>query len=110
MLPSTATLRKRLREKLGTAEQQFIEKVTKRPCRVYRHGWPDFLVELGDGRTMAIEVKDRGDMIRASQRRMFAALERLRIRVMIWTPERPDRLTPWRKFRGATPPNPERAW
>ena len=77
-------------------EAMFAERAMQKRGRVYRNGWPDFLVELPD-RTIGVEVKATGDEISDAQAKMFQALERLAVRVYIWNPKKPSILTPWRK-------------
>lgn len=87
-----------IRSTLSKAESQLFDKVLGKGALVYRHGWPDFLLDLS-GKPVFIEVKAGSDMISERQGRMFAAIERLLgIYVWVWNPERPSQLTPWRKY------------
>jgi hypothetical protein len=82
--------------KLTTIEQAFCAMAANRGRRVIRNGWPDFLVEdPKTGKTIAVEVKSNVDALSPEQRRMFAALERLGIRVFVWRPKNPRSLSPW---------------
>jgi hypothetical protein len=84
--------------KLTDAERAFCAIADSRGKRVLRNGWPDFMVlDPESGGTMAVEVKTDEDVISAAQARMFEALEDYSIRVMIWCPTCPGKLTPWRK-------------
>jgi VRR-NUC domain-containing protein len=82
---------------VNTAERAFLLRAQSRAV-VYRSGWPDFLVELSAEKTIGVEVKLAGDIVRRNQAKMFAALERCGIPVFIWNPARPDVLVPWRKY------------
>lgn len=88
-----------LRMLVNETEREFLDMLKRRrpEAKSLRHGWPDFLIVEPSG-AFAVEVKSALDTLRKSQRRMFAALERIGIRVMIWSPERPDALVPWRRF------------
>jgi len=82
--------------KLTPTEQAFCALAASRGRRVIRNGWPDFLVEdPKTGKMIAVEVKSNVDALRPEQRRMFAALERLGIRVFVWRPKSPRSLSPW---------------
>lgn len=85
--------------KLGanSTELQFVERAMEKRGRTFRHGWPDFLVELPD-KTIGVEVKRDSDAISPRQARMFEALERVGIRIYVWTPHTADRLMPWRSY------------
>ena len=81
-----------------TAEQQFCETAMAKRKGVVRAGWPDFIATV-DGLTQCIEVKNcDSDRLRPSQVRCFAILERLSIQVYVWVPQKPDVLTPWRRW------------
>jgi hypothetical protein len=82
-------------------ERAFLERLrTKAGHGVIRFGWPDFLITVEGQRSFAVECKrDARDKLRASQRNMFPALEALGLQVVVWSPDRPDRLVPWRKWR-----------
>lgn len=85
---------------LTEAEQRFVEVADARGKKLFRAGWPDFLCVDSDGSACFVEVKYNDDEVRPSQVRMFAALERhLGLRVMVWDPRWPSRLTPWRTYQ-----------
>jgi hypothetical protein len=94
---------RKLREKEGAlwstngTELRFVLQAEEKGAKVFRAGWPDFLIEQ-DGKATLVEVKTNSDMIRPNQARMFAALERLGLKVFIWNPARPDRLAHWRRY------------
>jgi hypothetical protein len=79
------------------SESAFASKAKAKGLRIWRAGWPDFLVEGPDG-FFAVEVKKAGDSIRSIQKRMFEALESAGIRVLIFDPAMPDVLIPWRTY------------
>lgn len=81
------------------AETAFAKMAQYRGKTPIRNGWPDFLVhdELTGG-TIGVEVKQGSDGVSEAQARMFAALERAGITVMIWDPARPLALQPWRRY------------
>lgn len=86
------------------AEMAFARMALGRDKKPIRNGWPDFLVydELSGG-TIGVEVKQGGDDVSPAQARMFQALERAGITVMVWDPERPRALQPWRRFYDEKP-------
>jgi hypothetical protein len=97
-------------ERDGTWEPEFASSVTatereflrqcvkKRNARVYRSGWPDFLL-VERGHTYCVEVKKSFDEpLRHSQADMFALLEKIGLRVYVWAHNRPDRLVHWSKW------------
>lgn len=95
------------RAKLGThlppgrAEALFRARATTSGRKVFRSGWPDFVMkDRWTGELQFVEVKGPGDAIRKAQREMFAALESKGITVHIWNPRWPDTLTPWRLYGG----------
>ncbi|MDP7305989.1 MAG: VRR-NUC domain-containing protein, partial [Pirellulaceae bacterium] len=56
------------------------EAMQKRGWRVFRNGWPDFLVlDKNTAKGCAIEFKAKGDQIRPAQTEMHAALQELGI-------------------------------
>jgi hypothetical protein len=83
---------------LTPAERMFAERAKDKGAALFRHGWPDFIMELPD-KTIGVEVKQGDDGVRRNQARMFAALERLQLPVFVWNPDNPDKLTPWRKYK-----------
>lgn len=84
---------------VNEAERALIEKATQRDGRCFRGGWPDFLLELPGKRAIGVEVKRGSDTVSDRQAKMFAALERAGLKVMVWNPAKPDRLYPWRSYR-----------
>lgn len=99
---------------LTSAERAFCVLADSRGKRVYRHGWPDFLViDKDTSGVVFVEVKTGSDDIHDSQLKMFTALEDAGLRVCVWRPEEPLILVPWRRFynrergrRGASPRGP----
>lgn len=85
-------------------ETAFARMAKQRGKTPIRNGWPDFLVydELSGG-TVAVEVKQGADCVSAAQARMFTALERASITVMIWDPKLPRTLQPWRRYYDRPP-------
>ncbi len=84
--------------RVNPTEQLFVQRATtKRLGKVYRCGWPDFLIENGED-LFCVEVKCGVDPIRPRQVATFSALERRGIRVYIWNPSTPTRLIPWAKY------------
>lgn len=83
---------------LTEAERAFVSMADARGKRVLRNGWPDFMVfDLESGGMIAVEVKTDDDSVSPAQARMFEALEEHGLRVMVWSPERPAKLIPWRR-------------
>lgn len=78
-------------------EYKFAELAARRGWAAHRAGWPDFFLTQ-DEEFWAVEVKSSTDTIRPEQRRMFGALEKAGIRVMVWWEAAPERLIPWRAF------------
>lgn len=79
------------------AENAFLTLARAKDSKVFRAGWPDFLVEDGE-KTIGVEVKRGEDQVSEMQAKMFAALGRAGIRVYVWNPRYPNRLIPWRKY------------
>ena len=84
---------------MNKTELAFVGKALSRGKggRVLRDGWPDFLI-VESGAAYAVEVKSSTDILRPSQFEMFCALEELGIKVMVWNPDKPDVLMPFRKW------------
>lgn len=80
------------------SESVFVVRARSQGGKVFRSGWPDFAVEMPNGKHYAIEVKARGDQVRPAQAKMFSLLGRMGIPVFIWNPRWPTRLTPWRAY------------
>ncbi len=79
-------------------EDIFRLHAARKRSRVYRAGWPDFVVEDA-GKLYAVEVKARkSDALRPSQVAMFAVMERMGVQVFIWIPQSPNTLRPWRRW------------
>lgn len=84
---------------LTDAERAFSALADSKGKDVFRSGWPDFLVlDRDQGSAICVEVKTATDEVRPSQRVMFEMLETVGLRVMIWSPEEPQHLVPWRKW------------
>ncbi len=81
-------------------EDFYLRALARGNLNVMRHGWPDFLlVDRETGAAYCVEVKlGPGDRMRPNQLAMAKVLERLGIKVYVWTPKHRDRLTPWRTF------------
>jgi hypothetical protein len=82
---------------LTPAEGAFLLRALKQGSKVLRNGWPDFLVER-DGEVFAVEVKQGPDDLSDAQVRMFAALERVGLKVYVWAPKHSKKAVPWRRF------------
>ncbi len=88
-----------LEDKLTPIEAAFFRKVAggKPGTTMHRHGWPDFLLMSPAG-PYCVEVKScSSEALRQSQREMFAILESMGIKVYVWSPDRPETLSPWRQ-------------
>lgn len=82
----------------GTSiEAKFFQLASKRGWKLYRSGWPDFLL-LSEGKLLFVEVKSANDRLSATQLELFEALSKLGIRVRVWWERTPDRLIHWRRF------------
>jgi len=94
---------KDIEPKVTRAEKAFLYHTTKMmDVRVWRHGWPDFLLQdRTTGEFYTVEIKQGKDKISPRQAETFAALEAMRIRVYIWNPDRHLELTPWRQYKGS---------
>ena len=68
-----------------TFHKKFPSMAKKLGFRVYRQGWPDFLIEK-DGKYMGVEVKEGGGL-GEHQWLMHQALERAGLKVVVITPE-----------------------
>lgn len=78
-------------------EAQFLQRARSKTAKVFRGGWPDFMIER-QGRWVGVEVKRASDLISMQQARMFAALESAGVPVFVWNPQNPEALTPWRSY------------
>lgn len=67
-------------------------------ARCFRSGWPDFLLTDGEG-AFAVECKSGAYPLSERQIQMMRALETGGIRCYVWWLDRPDELTPWRRFQ-----------
>lgn len=76
-------------------EAEFRRRGLLRGWRVHRPSWPDFLCEDECG-LFFVEVKAKGDGLRANQHRTAHLLTRLGFRVYVWSEHRPDRLLLWK--------------
>lgn len=68
-----------------TFHKKFPSMAKKLGFRVYKQGWPDFLIEK-DGKYMGVEVKEGGGL-GEHQWLMHQALERAGLKVVVITPE-----------------------
>ena len=103
LVEQVGDLRKPHAPALTATEKQFYDAaIHGKGARIWRNGWPDFLVDLPGMGHVGIEIKSGSDHLKRYQREMFAALEAAGIlKVYVWHANCPDRLTPWRKFDGA---------
>lgn len=89
-------------DRVTEAERAFCVLADSKGKRVFRNGWPDFLVyDPESGAVVYVEVKAGEDDIRPAQRTMFTVLEAMQLQVVIWSPENPHRLVPWRRWDAA---------
>ena len=70
--------------------KEFHRLARKKGFRVYKQGWPDYLIEK-DGKYMGVEVKE-GNVLREHQWLMHQTLERAGLKVIIITPDTIDLL------------------
>jgi hypothetical protein len=98
----------------GTSiEAAFRALAEQRDWKVWRSGWPDFLIASDDGGVQFVEVKSAEDRLRDGQIEMFTALERAGISVKVWWERNPTVLMSWRLFMVASgetkkpPPKPK---
>ena len=83
---------------LSNAEKAFVRRAIERNVgTVHRAHWPTFLVEEPGG-IYAVEVKQRGEVIREEQRATFSSLDRNGVRVYVWQPSTPHKLIPWEAY------------
>ena len=83
---------------LTRTEARFFARAVARGATVLRSGWPDFLI-VENGRAVGVEVKrSRADPLSPNQAVMFDALEKIGVRVFVWSNETGDRLVGWRKW------------
>lgn len=81
---------------LKHTEVRFHLDAHRRGDRLYRDGWPDFLVQFADGTVAFVEIKShRRDPLNDRQRSMFEGLEKTGVPCLVWTPDRPAAI-PWR--------------
>lgn len=84
---------------LTESEERFFKEASaKLSAKIWRAGWPDFLMHSEAHGYIGVEVKSDGDKLSDSQKRMFAALELAGIKTFVWWTKSHDRLIPWRKF------------
>ena len=81
---------------LTGSEQVYWETETERGSRLYRAGWPDFMVEGPDGKVIGVEIKSGYDFLSDRQTAMLDVLERAGIECFVWRPEK-EGLIPWRE-------------
>ena len=85
----------------SSIEAAFKAMAERKAWKVWRAGWPDFLL-TGDGGCEFVEVKSIGDRLSDGQVEMFAALELAGILVRVWWEGKPGSLMPWRAFHADT--------
>jgi transposase InsO family protein len=98
-------------KRVNRSEGEFVKHAAENhDVRIWRHGWPDFLLQdRSTGKTYAVEVKRGKDVVRESQAAMFVALEAAGIPVYVWNPAVPNRLRHWRSY-AEWKPEPPREW
>lgn len=85
---------------LTDAEIAFVYSArTRHGAKLWRAGWPDFLVRHPKLGVIGVEVKGPGDRLSRRQIACFDALEMGGLRVFVWDSTAPTRLCPWRRFR-----------
>lgn len=84
----------------SNAESYFVAWTKERhKHRVLRGGWPDFLLKHEEtGEVFAVEVKTSSDRLSRRQAACFVLLEQVGLKVYVWMPSQPKRLTPWRLY------------
>lgn len=70
----------------NSAEFSFGYQADKLGWNLYRHGWPDFLVER-EGELFAVEVKQGKDELNERQKATLSALDRAGIPCFVWRPD-----------------------
>lgn len=84
---------------MNDVETDFFHLASQKyQARLWRSGWPDFLMHTASHGFVGVEIKNGHDRIRREQRLTFAALEEAGIPVVVWSPHSPTRLVPWRKY------------
>lgn len=83
---------------LTAVQRRFAAMADAKGKQIYRGGWPDFLVVDVSGATLGVSVKEPWDSISKSQVVMFAALEAAGLAIVVWKPNQPNVLRPWRLF------------
>lgn len=68
---------------MNQEETSFKDFMEQRGFKVYRNGWPDFLVVSDGGETFAVEVKGRPGGVPPEQRAMHSALRLAGIKTYI---------------------------
>lgn len=91
--------------KASTAEQKFKEVVGIKYV-LYRSGWPDFIVRLGN-RIEFVEVKKKGSNLSKNQKLIKTIFQELGLVYKVWTPEDEYRFT-GKGFRFPKPLKPVR--
>jgi len=84
-------------------EKRLQDILVNNDYKVFKNGWPDFLVEDPDGELFMIEVKSSADRIRKPQQKMLQKLANLGFRVFVVSENRKENLEAkfdWRKFVG----------
>lgn len=87
--------------RVTNTEEEFLRAAYRKSgTKVYRDGWPDFLL-VRDGKSFGVEIKRNAkDQLRASQVTTFIELETVGLPVFVWSPDNASVLVPWRKFDG----------
>ncbi len=81
-------------------ERAFLKRAAERRkgVTIIRHGWPDFML-IESGKVYCVEIKSHADEpLGWRQRQTAAALDVAGIETFVWSPQRPDRLVPWRRW------------
>ncbi len=77
------TRKRREKEKQHSeAEDRFVKEAKHRGFKVYRRGWPDFLL-VGRGAFYFVEVKSERDKVSEFQEATFEALQKMGYEVLI---------------------------
>jgi len=90
----------KLFHKNNKPERAFLLRAVERRkgAAIIRHGWPDFML-IERGKAYCVEVKcDQAEPLSWRQKQTAAALDVAGIETFVWSPDREDRLVPWRRW------------
>ncbi len=68
---------------MNSFEASIVKSLQASGYVVFSSGWPDLLVFDGKGKSIALEIKSMPDKVRVSQEKMFLALQRLGLAVVV---------------------------